>query len=653
MRDSKTIPGLETYANNAFRILGLPAEATQAQVRSAGEALLRKLKLGSSPATDWDLPVLGPLVRTERNIRDAMARLRHPTNRLRERLFWPHAVPAGDIGLLLSASSQDLERIASSRSDTEWVRDAHNRAILLHIAILASDPEARQLKRWDAAHLAWEAALSSDETWALQFEAEVDGGFEPGATTNEIHELRERAWEVVCEPLLKFARDAVARGDLASTNRVLTVLRSAQIPSQILAGLEVDILGPVENALEHACKEVRGGLSESVIREDDHASRNRTACDQAYQRYRTEIFPGLERLVHAAGNNSERACSGKEITALLLHSIAIDYTWGNAFWRSKELLEEALGLVHEGAAATRIEAELLKVRPQAEQERLEETLAPIMAVCAEASEHAKRGVAASDVAAEKRGALLESVDLIERKALPVVHALRERSGTSDLNHETATRIVAQALRALAVQLHNDAEAYADALHVLDRARTLCPNGELGAKLDEERVTVAANAEAVRAARRKKWTNLALWAGIIAAVVLYSVFTENRPRRSAPPTRTVPSSGDSSRLKSQIEIGRLRISSLEAELETIATRVERYAREIATYKQSIDEYERLARVGLRFSESAYRDAIEEHNRLVQLHNRDLETNQNKYAEYEHLLTEDKRMVAEYNRLVGRR
>lgn len=90
---------------NPFYVLGVPVEATRAEVEREGQKLLGMLALGLSPAATYDTP-LGPAPRTPEAVREAMAELRDPERRLMHEL-WAR-VPAGGAGTSL-ASPAGLE----------------------------------------------------------------------------------------------------------------------------------------------------------------------------------------------------------------------------------------------------------------------------------------------------------------------------------------------------------------------------------------------------------------------------------------------------------------------------------------------------------------------------------------------------------------
>jgi hypothetical protein len=91
---------------NPFYVLGVPVEATRAEVEREGQKLLGMLALGLSQAATYDTP-LGPAPRTPEAVREAMAELRDPERRLMHEL-WAR-VPASTSAGASVASPADLE----------------------------------------------------------------------------------------------------------------------------------------------------------------------------------------------------------------------------------------------------------------------------------------------------------------------------------------------------------------------------------------------------------------------------------------------------------------------------------------------------------------------------------------------------------------
>ena len=72
--------------HNPFFVLGVPANATRAEVEREGTKLLGMLELGLASAATYQTPV-GPMKRTADDVREAMAALRDPERRLAHELW--------------------------------------------------------------------------------------------------------------------------------------------------------------------------------------------------------------------------------------------------------------------------------------------------------------------------------------------------------------------------------------------------------------------------------------------------------------------------------------------------------------------------------------------------------------------------------------
>src|SRR4051794_7197841 len=75
------------YRRNAFRLSGLPVDATARQVRRLGDELRMLARLGAAPPVRARLLPVEPSPPPE-EIEQALEVIRHPDRRLIEELFW-------------------------------------------------------------------------------------------------------------------------------------------------------------------------------------------------------------------------------------------------------------------------------------------------------------------------------------------------------------------------------------------------------------------------------------------------------------------------------------------------------------------------------------------------------------------------------------
>jgi curved DNA-binding protein CbpA len=83
---------LATWRSNPFFVLEVPTDATPTEVERAGQRLLALLALGSAAAGTYPTP-LGPATRDADQVRQALAALRDPEQRVFHEL-WANVAPA-------------------------------------------------------------------------------------------------------------------------------------------------------------------------------------------------------------------------------------------------------------------------------------------------------------------------------------------------------------------------------------------------------------------------------------------------------------------------------------------------------------------------------------------------------------------------------
>ncbi len=74
-------PGIRKLVRNPFFVLGLPPEASRAEIEREGQKLLSMLQIGLAEASRYETP-MGPQTRSAELVRHAMAELRDPNRRL-------------------------------------------------------------------------------------------------------------------------------------------------------------------------------------------------------------------------------------------------------------------------------------------------------------------------------------------------------------------------------------------------------------------------------------------------------------------------------------------------------------------------------------------------------------------------------------------
>ena len=129
---------------NAYRVLGLPAEASQAAIDQAARRMRIWPDPRRIPPTPWDLPCLGEIPRCKNDIEQALARLAEPASRTEERMLWFNT----GLHLLDAGAEANLDQLAAELTAHGDPAEQHDAALAgLHAAIIM-DPEATDETRW-------------------------------------------------------------------------------------------------------------------------------------------------------------------------------------------------------------------------------------------------------------------------------------------------------------------------------------------------------------------------------------------------------------------------------------------------------------------------------------------------------------------------
>ncbi len=105
---------LAAWRRNPFFVLGLAPTATPLEIERTGQRLLGLLTVGSADAARCDTP-FGPLTRDAEAVRDALAALRDPAQRLLHAL-WADIAPAP------STQAAGTEAPAAAGEDTRTLQ---------------------------------------------------------------------------------------------------------------------------------------------------------------------------------------------------------------------------------------------------------------------------------------------------------------------------------------------------------------------------------------------------------------------------------------------------------------------------------------------------------------------------------------------------
>ncbi len=275
------------YRENAFRVLGLPADAGAVDARRAGRRLLLRAALHPvSSDTDHELGLPEqPITRDE--IARAMDRIERQLDRMVDRLLWFSPIDA-----------------ASRRTADDWIRrGARNPSppplVHLHLArvflarVLASgELLAAPLEDWQIALELWRRALEDERLEPLLRQWEEKGGFER-RSEYDLAAVRAETFRRISFSLVSVIADEIeCAPETALIERWACV--APVIPLERRAATERALLRSLVFELETTLTEIEGRLPKS-------SELAHSVLISLEEEFRTRIEPRLSRLIAIGG----------------------------------------------------------------------------------------------------------------------------------------------------------------------------------------------------------------------------------------------------------------------------------------------------------------------------------------------------------------
>ena len=580
---------------NGYRVLRLSVNATLSEIHQAAVGMRRAALLGIMGPAEDEVPALGPIPRTEADVRTALGRLGNPAQRLTDRLFWFHR----------QSCPQDPAQPGSKpvvRSEWDETAGYHDRALHGLFGAFSAGFHDAGVAVWVQALREWHGVVSDDDYWALSLAVEEVGAFEPAALPSEVDALRDGAVGLAAEPLVGAARDALAREDTSTASRIMGALDELVDTGLWVATAKQDIASPAVERVRALCRTVNEELASKVVREQDAGERNKEPCDTALERFRSEIEPALDRVLRLVDSNHEAAQQSREEAARCLSEIATHYTWADDFITSEKLREEALSLARDTLGTIRIEEGLAQIREAARQQRLFGALTPISSA--------------------------PSLRTINGFGFALY-------GNSDFDPATHSYATTYYFVALFVPIFP-----------IGRYRVISVGQEyrfLG-KLP------------LRKADR--W-HLGIAAPAIVALILGGIISSSQNPSSSSVPATSSDSGyttgaqrsELADLKAQIESGRSRSAMLKTQLQPVIDELTSLNARIEALAAELKRLAALHKSGLEIDIDDYNARVETHNSLLSRHRALIATNRSDLQTYEDLEKQDSALVERYNALVG--
>jgi len=274
----------EFYRQNAFRVLGLPVNATLREIKRHRKKLEMMAKLGID-SHDQSYGYL-PLVPSpdEESIQHAIERLRDPEKRLIDEFFWfwpTKTDSAHDEALeLLSANrvNEALDILEQKKEYDASGRTEHNLAVLYHAHALdfehkfaterLTKEELETCRRWwKGAYNEWHELLENETFWS-QVTARIRELSDPRLTTGTARRIRHSLPKAIFQINVLLAVRAAERNDKETCNYHIRLAKEFGFDQELFNAVMHEAVSPISERINIRCASV----AEKVKKNPDKAN---------------------------------------------------------------------------------------------------------------------------------------------------------------------------------------------------------------------------------------------------------------------------------------------------------------------------------------------------------------------------------------------
>ncbi|HNQ87730.1 MAG TPA: hypothetical protein PKM73_03745 [Verrucomicrobiota bacterium] len=241
--------GMDVYLRNAYRLLGLPANApAEAAVREMGRLKSMARLSANAPQRFWIRNGYESRLSCEEAM-TAVARLKDPRQRLIQELFWPHLDNGLGTRLTQSRTLDDpqlrseLHAVAEHQNGRAAALARHGLAILYHNLALRDELLAGEDgadwsdQHWRQALTIWGETLANSHFWEYMADR-VRGYDDFRVQAEDLEAIKPQLWRVILEFHSVLARSHAERQPTLA-NGHLRLLSTAPCPSETM----VPVLG--------------------------------------------------------------------------------------------------------------------------------------------------------------------------------------------------------------------------------------------------------------------------------------------------------------------------------------------------------------------------------------------------------------------------
>ncbi|MFM7058166.1 MAG: hypothetical protein ACKO2P_14705 [Planctomycetota bacterium] len=276
----------ELYRNNAFRVLGLPVEASRRDIRKQEKRQRRSEMLGAASgsaglnlafpsATETGEP--GDAGQSQQRLQDvqqSQQRLQDPVLRLVDEFFWFWPQRPGDSGdkALLLVAAGDLQQahrlwLASEKQPGGSLAAVHNLAVLYHATALdfelrpadrelSEEENNKRLNCWKRALNRWKKVADDPACWGRvrQRIVEID---DPRLTPSVAADFQKVAEDVILLTSARLALRLAESGKYREASEQVHLLRETTFAATRVDDMCRDCVRPIQQRVSGICKAAR------------------------------------------------------------------------------------------------------------------------------------------------------------------------------------------------------------------------------------------------------------------------------------------------------------------------------------------------------------------------------------------------------------
>jgi hypothetical protein len=349
----------ERMSRNAYRILGLPGTASQAAIEQAVRRMRIWPDAGRIPATAWDVPWVGELVRSKSELEQALSRLAEPGTRVQERLLWFHRANA----LLNEQTQGTLDDAAEGLGQSDEIAERHDGSLARYRAAMLLDPEIKETERWQAVVQAFSELSNSDDYLDYLLKVECEGDFEKRAEPEEIANAVKNLPKALLEGLAAKAESALDDEKLEQAGSILRLLRTMD-PS-----VSRQLLDRMEDLIDRRCERMGDELRKEIVFEDRARLHNDGVCRRVSKEYESSIATLVAGLEQLGASETHRVQRVKWGCAKFLSMLATGWIMAGDFLRAHEVLRLALPMALGTSLEIRLREQLAENEPRVQEQR--------------------------------------------------------------------------------------------------------------------------------------------------------------------------------------------------------------------------------------------------------------------------------------------